>query len=172
MTFEIDGNSRFAAIRLWPWAWRALGGTAASSLHGRWIEAGSSVLDPLFAVIDQPRDSESTLLAILGANHASLRDTGRAILNSATVGEIGRRTGMAPRRLQRWFADHVGLAPRTYLRLLRFQNAFEGLAAAGALADHAARHGFADQAHMARDSQIRRGAASRVKARAQGPFLS
>ena len=40
---------------------------------------------------------------------------------------MSRATGMAPRTLQRWFARHVGLPPRRYLRLLRFQKAFEKL---------------------------------------------
>jgi methylphosphotriester-DNA--protein-cysteine methyltransferase len=79
---------------------------------------------------------------------------------------------MPPRRLQRWFTENVGLAPRTYLRLLRFQTAFEQLPDARQLADHAAMHGFADQSHMARDfRQMAGDAASRVKDKARGPFL-
>jgi transcriptional regulator GlxA family with amidase domain len=63
--------------------------------------------------------------------------------------------------------------PRTYLRALRFQQTFAGLARSGdSLADHAAAHGFADQAHMAREFRALAGQpASRARRRAQPPFL-
>ena len=49
---------------------------------------------------------------------------------------------MSPRTLQRWFARHVGLPPRRYLRLLRFHKAFEQVPASATLAGHAAAHGL------------------------------
>ena len=66
---------------------------------------------------------------------------------------------MSPRTLQRWFARHVGLPPRRYLRLLRFHKAFEQVPDQPSLADHAAAQGYADQAHMARDFRAMAGRA-------------
>ena len=81
-------------------------------------------------------------------------------------------TGLAPRRLQRWFAAHVGLPPRSYLRLLRFQQAFEQVPGQESLAGHAAAHGFADQAHMAREFKSMAGVpAKKARRSATGPFL-
>ena len=85
---------------------------------------------------------------------------------------MGAGTGMSPRTLQRWFARHVDLPPRAYLRLLRFQKAFEQVPGADSLADHAAAQGFADQAHMAREFRELAGVpAKQARRTAKGPFL-
>lgn len=82
-------------------------------------------------------------------------------------------TSMNPRALQRWFARHVGMPPRRYLKLLRFQGAFETLAGEASLAGHAAAQGFADQAHMARAFRDLAGVpAGTARRRARGPFLT
>jgi transcriptional regulator GlxA family with amidase domain len=89
-----------------------------------------------------------------------------------TVEELVSLCGRSPRWLQRWFRRHIGVPPRLYLRLLRFEEALAGLKAEGTLADHAAAGGFADQAHMAREFRAIAGAsASRAREKAKGPFL-
>ena len=86
---------------------------------------------------------------------------------------MGRSTGMGARALQRWFERNVGMPPRRYLRLLRFQRAFADPAAGPSLADHALAHGFADQAHMAREYRRLAGAPAKAARRtSKGPFLS
>jgi transcriptional regulator GlxA family with amidase domain len=103
----------------------------------------------------------------------ALAALGRAIVAAYSVAEMSRGTGMSPRALQRWFATHVGVPPRTYLRLLRFHKAFELLPAQPSLADHAAASGFADQAHMARDFRALAGVpAGQARRAARGPFLT
>jgi transcriptional regulator GlxA family with amidase domain len=98
---------------------------------------------------------------------------GRAVLAAATVADMTRGTGMSPRTLQRWFARHVGLPPRRYLRLLRFQKAFEQVPDRPSLADHAAAQGYADQAHMAREFRAMAGVpAKQARRTAKGPFLT
>jgi AraC-like DNA-binding protein len=172
VTFEMTSDARFAALRLWPWTWRAIGGPAPLTILGRWIDVGDLPLAPLLNSLANPEAAEAALLDMLGSDRARIQDIGAAILGSETVAEMSARSGMPPRRLQRWFTENVGLAPRTYLRLLRFQTAFEQLPDARQLADHAAMHGFADQSHMARDfRQMAGDAASRVKDKARGPFL-
>ncbi len=165
--FEISTDSRFVAVRLWPWAWPRLDPTPPDAIRGRWI----ALADPALA----PRDleqGESDLTARLAAADG-LNATGRALLGSATVEEMGKATGMAPRTLQRWFARHVGMPPRHYLRLLRFQKAFEQVPGERSLADHAAAQGFADQAHMAREFREMAGMpAKQARRTARGPFLT
>ncbi len=79
---------------------------------------------------------------------------------------------MSLRTLQRWFARHVGLPPRRYLRLLRFQKAFEQVPGQSSLADHAAAQGYADQAHMAREFRtLAKAPARTLRGKAKGPFV-
>ena len=104
---------------------------------------------------------------------AVLAATGRAILAASSVADMARDTGMSPRALQRWFARHVGMPPRRYLRLLRFQKAFETVPGEASLAAHAAEQGFADQAHMAREFRAMAGVpAKQARKTARGPFLT
>lgn len=155
--FEVSGDAAFEALRLWPWAWTAIGDIPLAALTGRWHEIPA----PDFAAI------EARLSAAQDLNRI-----GAAILAAPTVAAMSEATAMSPRTLQRWFARHVGLSPRTYLRLLRFQTAFAALPGESNLADHAAAQGYADQAHMARDFRALAGVpATDARTRARGPFL-
>lgn len=173
VTFEISGDSAFAGVRLWPWAWRAIGEPPLEAMRDRWLPlagprtAGICETLPLFDRV------ETLLFDYLDDLPPDQARIGRALAGARSVAEMREATGMAPRRLQRWFADHVGLSPRRYLRLLRFQQAFERIGEGDKLADHAAAHGYADQAHMAREFRAKAGRpASRARDTARGPFLS
>jgi AraC-like DNA-binding protein len=161
---SLGGDSRFVGLRLWPWAWNALGRVPCRDFLDRWLplpdDALPTTLDEAFAIFDATLDGDTAALAV-------------AILASRSAGELVRRSGRPARALQRWFERQIGVAPRTYFRLLRFQESLAGLPAAeGTLADHAAAHGYADQAHMARDYRAMAGApASSARARARPPFL-
>ncbi|MGE3396329.1 MAG: helix-turn-helix domain-containing protein [Sphingomonas sp.] len=155
--FEISGDARFEGLRLWPWAWPLVDGPPLAALRGRWLP---------FEAPD--------LAAIAGrlVEAAALNEIGHAILKAGSVAEMAAATRMSPRALQRWFAARVGLPPRRYLRLLRFQRAFETVPGQPSLAGHAAEQGFADQAHMAREFRALAGVpATRARRAAMGPFL-
>lgn len=155
--FDISGDAAFEALRLWPWAWSLIDDWPIAALHGRWQDIAA--LD--FAAIEARLAAAPELAAI-----------GNAIIAAPSVAAMGALTGMAPRALQRWFAHHVGVAPRAFLRLLRFQGAFETLPGKTNLASHAADRGFADQAHMAREFRSLAGVpATAARHRARGPFL-
>ena len=115
--FEISGDARFEAIRLWPWAWSLLSEIPLGDLRGRWL------------ALPEAPDFAEFAARLAGAE--ALNAIGVAILSAASVEEMGRAANMSPRALQRWFARHVGLPPRHYLRLLRFQKAFEELPGRG-----------------------------------------
>jgi AraC-like DNA-binding protein len=151
--FEISGDARFEAMRLWPWAWPLLSDIPLETMRGRWIP---------YAGIEA-----------LPAGTGALNAIGEAIVAASSVEEMAQRTGMTPRTLQRWFARNVGLPPRRYLRLLRFHKAFEEVPGQPSLADHAAASGFADQAHMAREFRSLAGVpAKQARRTAKGPFLT
>jgi AraC-like DNA-binding protein len=156
--FEISGDSRFDGLRLWPWAWALIGEPSLAAMRGRWLPYDG----PGFDAIAQRLEAAPGLNAI-----------GRAIVAADSVEEMAAGTGMAPRTLQRWFAARVGMPPRRYLRLIRFQKAFEGLPSGTSLAEQAAAQGFADQAHMARTFREMAGVpATRARRAARGPFLT
>lgn len=155
--FEVSGDSAFEALRLWPWAWPLVGDIPLASLHGRWAPWNGD-----FAAIEAHLATATHLNAI-----------GAALTAAPGVAAMSNATGMPARTLQRWFARHVGLPPRTWLRLIRFQNAFGTLPGEPSLAGHAAARGFADQAHMAREFRELAGVpATTARRRARGPFLS
>ena len=161
--FEISGDSRFAAIRLWPWAWPLTGEIELAALYGRWVGCSHPLLEAL-------PDFEAA--ARLLPAPPELNALGLALVGAETVAAMGAAAAMGPRRLQRWFARNVGVPPRHYLRLLRFQRAFEQVPDAASLAEHAAASGFADQAHMARAFREMAGVpAMEARRTARGPFL-
>lgn len=170
--FEISGDSRFQALRLWPWTWRAISGQNPAELVGQWSAVGSDLAVRLDLLVSSKGQQSQDVVLELGRSHDRLRRVGLAVIEAASVAEMRMRSGLTPRSLQRWFESNVGLPPQRYLRLLRFQNAFEEIGEASGLADHAADHGFADQSHMAREFRRLAGSsASRVLGSAVGPFV-
>jgi AraC-like DNA-binding protein len=71
---------------------------------------------------------------------------------AAEIGSLTTELGCSRRYLIGLFNDHVGLPPKLYARILRFQHALE-LADGGAIgwAEVAQRCGYYDQAHMIHD---------------------
>ena len=63
------------------------------------------------------------------------------------------RTGLSGRQIERRFARHIGLAPKTFARIVRFRSLLLAAAAPAARdwAGLAAEHGYADQPHMVRE---------------------
>jgi AraC-like DNA-binding protein len=86
----------------------------------------------------------------LGAAVARVRARGGRV----RVDDLAREHGLSTRQLERLFAQHVGLGPKTFARLVRFQRAL-GLARRprARLAEVAAAAGYYDQAHLVRDFQ-------------------
>ena len=66
--------------------------------------------------------------------------------------------GVGPRRLERIFAEEVGVPPKRLARILRFRRAVAALARGEAQAAAAARLGYADQAHLLREFRALAGA--------------
>lgn len=165
LSFSPDAS--FTGIKLWPWAWHALGGAPCPGFADRWI--GIPETSPLADLLPPESDPVERLLA------ANLQPNplGAAILGGASVADITARSGLQHRQLQRIFARDLGMPPRAYLRLLRFRGAMiEVQESPASLADAAAGQGYADQAHMAREFRSFAGVPPReARLRARGPFL-
>jgi transcriptional regulator GlxA family with amidase domain len=66
------------------------------------------------------------------------------------IGALAAGLNLSPRRLERHFLAHVGMSPKLFSRLVRFDRAVRGLRVRGATswADFAVAHGYTDQAHF------------------------
>jgi len=72
------------------------------------------------------------------------------------VGDLAAELDLSARQIERVFSERVGLSPKVFLRIVRFQEVLGGLRsgapdAGRPWAEIAARHGFYDQAHFIRD---------------------
>ncbi|MDF7777562.1 AraC family transcriptional regulator [Sphingomonas sp. AOB5] len=165
---RFSGDVSFTAIKLWPWAWHALGGAPCPGFADGW--RGIAADDPLTALLPETGDPVPGLVrAFDGIALPPIA----AVRTAESVAEITRHTGLPHRSLQRLFARDFGMPPRSYLRILRFRDALiEVQSSADPLADAAAATGYADQAHMARDFKALAGLAPReARVRAKGPFV-
>lgn len=70
-----------------------------------------------------------------------------------SIGSIAERLGSSSRRLERSFRRTVGIAPKTFARIIRFQSAVRALQAGSSqsLIDGALKFGYYDQSHMIRE---------------------
>jgi AraC-like DNA-binding protein len=69
------------------------------------------------------------------------------------IGRLAEDVGMSARQLQRRCRAAFGYGPKTLQQVLRFQRALRLARAGGRLADVAAVVGYADQAHLARETR-------------------
>ncbi len=113
-----------------------------------------------------PREQGSDMIAALDRAlvRAAPPHTAASPANDAVAMAIGRRglmkvseladvLDLSARQLERVFQERIGLRPKLFLRVLRFQEVLRSLrdGTPGTWADVAARHGFYDQAHFIRD---------------------
>ncbi|HEX6218477.1 MAG TPA: helix-turn-helix domain-containing protein [Sphingomicrobium sp.] len=166
---RIAAGSSFVGLRIWPWTWRLLTGQSPATLIDRWAPLNEAA--PRLVMPETVQDAFDGMGSI--SPPSGLVSIAAAIQSARTAQEISARSGLSPRSIQRWFERNVGQPPRSYLRMLRFSEAFANLPSAGhGLADHALGHGFADQAHMSREFRALAGSPARqVRGRAQGPFI-
>jgi AraC-like DNA-binding protein len=127
----------------------AIWGRAALELRDR-LQAA-----PGFAA--QARILDATLRARLERArepHPAVRYALAELTRTATpIGRLGSSTGLSARRLIELFDSHVGLTPKLFARVRRFQRVLAAASerATVAWADLALRCGYCDQAHLHRD---------------------
>jgi AraC-like DNA-binding protein len=114
-------------------------------------------------------------LVARGAPPRSMRPFGAAIARleasagKASVAALANDYGLSRRQFERCFREQVGLSPRLFGRIVRFQRAFQALGIESGAAI-AARYGFADQAHLVHE--IRRFAGQPPTALAEASGLT
>ena len=131
---------------------------ASVELGELWGAAGASLRE---RILEQPSDAERCalverfLLERLDPSRVPrvVAPAAAAFARGARIAATAERLGVSERGLLRSFREAVGLPPKRYARIRRFQRLLGALAADGERdwARLAFAHGFADQAHLARE---------------------
>jgi AraC-like DNA-binding protein len=162
--FPLPPGSRMAAVRFAPGAASAVLGLPLDALRNLRVPlaelwgAGASELAERAATADRP---ELTLAAgvqqrITGPPDASARAIARRLERTSgpgVVADLADELGLSERQLHRRSRAAFGYGPKTLQQVLRFQRALRLAREGGRLADVAAVTGYADQAHMARETR-------------------
>jgi AraC-like DNA-binding protein len=159
-----EGRSGVAAIRLRPAAARRVLGFPLDEVAGAFVD-----LDDIFPsarrVREQLAEAATDAERIRALEHwlgliacrpprQQVEAAVGAIIHSAgraSIDGIAAMTGLGLRQIERQFREDVGLAPKTFSRIVRLQAALRGIREGRALTDVALACGYYDQAHMTRD---------------------
>jgi AraC-like DNA-binding protein len=147
---ESPADAVSAGVVLRPGA-AALFGLSAEEIAGRHVPLDGWDLrhaaDPLAAL-------EARLIARLPPRpvHPAVRMAVRRLAGGDSVADVVEESGYSARGFLAIFRAAVGLSPKLYARLQRFQRVIRRVAARPApFGDVAREHGYADQSHLVRD---------------------
>lgn len=163
---DISTAARSVGAVLRPGAAAILFGDSAGAFAGRhtllddlWGRAAVRAREQLLEA-GSPQRQLDVLEAILAARLPDVRGLHPAVaqalerfLTTADVGEAVKQSGYSHRRFIALFRQAVGLTPKRYCRLLRFQRAIDRVQAVPAVpwAGLALDAGYSDQAHFNRE---------------------
>jgi len=140
------------------WTRRAAERVAAADEADARLAVFESVLEeivPLEIAPTSDRGLDATLIRL------------RASGGTAAIERLASEAGLSRRQFERRFREYVGLPPRLFGRIVKFQRAFRLLGVDGG-ASIAARCGYADQAHLVREVRRFAGETPSVLAAADG----
>lgn len=152
--FRLGGLGAFVGVPLAPFTGRTpapeeLWGSDVTELDARLArqdaEPAVATLDAFFQErlrTDDGRSDFETALAAMSTSHGAVE-----------VQDLAARVAASGRQVERLFARHLGIAPKSVARILRFQKALRALMRDPGvpLADVAADAGYYDHAHFIRD---------------------
>ena len=131
---------------------------AATSGPGAALDCFERSLEALLASRDHDPDIATMALVVTRLE----RSGGRA-----SVAALAAHCGLGRRQFERRFREQIGLSPRLFGRIVRFQRAFRTLGRESG-ASVAARCGYADQAHLVREVRRFAGVTPTLLAEADG----
>ncbi|WP_030482588.1 helix-turn-helix domain-containing protein [Nocardioides aequoreus] len=166
---EVRGSGWVLGAKLRPGGLRALVGVRADTLRDRTVAAADVLPGDVVAELErlgpdgdddaQAERLDAALAALAGEpdpEHQVVLDVVATMLRDRSllrVDQVEQACGLGRRRLQRLFAEYVGVGPKWVLARYRMHDVVTALdeGYAGSLADLAAAHGWFDQAHFTRD---------------------
>jgi AraC-like DNA-binding protein len=145
-------------------------GAEAESLHQRLVHAptpdakAAILLRALVAHAREPRRHPAVALALERFERAPHR---------ASIAGVAREAEVSVKRLIGLFADEVGMTPKSYLRVSRFQRVLERVHRAPTVdwMEEVERHGYYDQPHFIREFREFSGFTPTEYLRRRGPYL-
>ncbi len=162
----VRGGEVFWGTHFWPGAAAALLGIGGGDLRERQIPLATAWAVALTAAIGGEEEEEAACAALDGALAAMLPVASPldglvmtavfrvlAAGGEITTAELVAGSGLSERQFRRRFRGAVGLTPKELARIQRArQSAVAAVSEAGARwVEIAARHGYADQAHLVRE---------------------
>ena len=148
---------------------RSFLGLPLTEITGRVVD-GYQILDPVFIELREQLPGCGTVtemfrlaervLGLRFKNHLSINpfvaySVGMIMYspNTMSIGRIAAKTGFSPKHCIRIFSDHVGVTPKRFLRIIRFQRAIREIESKGDVswAGLAYDCGYYDQAHFIAD---------------------
>ena len=122
-------------------------GAAAGSMRAELAEAPS-----IEARLDLLERLLAERLPVVRGMHPAVAQALQQFRNATSVGDVVRSSGYSHRRFIALFSRSVGLAPKAYCRVLRFQDVLRRAREnARSLIDIAADAGYSDQSHFTRE---------------------
>jgi AraC-like DNA-binding protein len=145
-------GAHIVGVRLRPAGAAQLLGMPANELTGQCIELEDLGLAALSGRDDLAGIEKSLLERRTGEPDLLVEEAARLLSESADVAGAAQHLGVSARQLERRFQAGVGLTPKLFARIRRFQRVFPAIENAGAgWVDGAAACGYYDQAHLIRD---------------------
>lgn len=161
---DIPPGTIFVGARFWPGAGGPALGLPLADLRDQRVDLADAVpglvrhlppdLTPAAALTAMTRLS-AELVAAKGPDQLVVAATRLLAEGSASTTDLGRVLAVSERQLRRRFDVAVGYGPKTMQRVLRFRRVVGELTATPRsvdLADLAVRAGYADQAHLTRET--------------------
>jgi AraC-like DNA-binding protein len=122
-------------------------GNAASRFEERVVVSDSThAMARLAPAISELGDALASPSPLIHAAVGLVRQSGGA----ARVDELANEMSVSTRKLERHFLEHLGLTPKLFSRLVRFDRAARAIASRGQMpwSQFALAHGYSDQAHF------------------------
>lgn len=159
-----EGGLLSASLVLQPWALEPWFGLRADALAGALHDA-TAMRDPhvervraalLRACSGDLAALWDALAALDAERPAAAPGLATEVLRQGGVAAAAQAVGCSERQYRRRFQRHLGLGPAAWLRVRRWEGALQDLLAPGtapSIAQLAAGHDYADQAHLARETR-------------------
>lgn len=157
---DVSTETASVGAQLWPGALALILGMPAEELAGRhaalpWRDA-ARVQERLAGLREAERldGLEAELLRRLPAGldvDPAVAAALRALEAGADIAQIVAASGFSHRHFIARFVHHVGLTPKRFQRVLRFQAGLTAIRSEASLADAAYAAGFSDQAQLSRE---------------------
>lgn len=151
------------------WGWRSVDQLLDLLREARTAETRLRIVEE--ALVDRMQTFGATHRPMHPIMNYALRAFGNAP-HIRTVAAVSREIGWSRRWLSHAFAEQVGITPKRYCRLVRFQHVVREIASRGTVdwADIALAGGFCDQAHLVHEFRAFSGLSPETFPKSARPF--